>query len=42
MPEGIRNNLGSIDDGEKDLTGKDAALTPWQYLVLCYLREGWS
>jgi DNA-binding NarL/FixJ family response regulator len=26
---------------EKDLAAKIATLTPQQYRVLCYLREGW-
>jgi DNA-binding NarL/FixJ family response regulator len=41
VPEEIRGNLRPIDEEEKDLAGKVATLTPQQYRVLCYLREGW-
>ena len=30
-----------IINREKDLASKIATLTPQQYRVLCYLREGW-
>ena len=41
VPEEFRNNLTPIDSEEKDLAAKIATLTPQQYRVLCYLREGW-
>ena len=41
VPEDIRSNLRPIDKEEKDIAGKVATLTPQQYRVLCYLREGW-
>jgi len=31
----------SVNEEEKDLAAKIATLTPQQYRVLCYLREGW-
>jgi len=41
VPEELRNNLTPVDSEEKDLAAKIATLTPQQYRVLCYLREGW-
>jgi len=41
VPEEFRNNLTPVDSEEKDLAAKIATLTPQQYRVLCYLREGW-
>jgi DNA-binding NarL/FixJ family response regulator len=41
VPEEVRNNLRPIDNEEKELAAKVATLTPQQYRVLCYLREGW-
>jgi DNA-binding NarL/FixJ family response regulator len=41
VPDEFVNNLTPIDSEEKDLAAKIAALTPQQYRVLCYLREGW-
>ena len=41
VPEDIRNNLTPVDREEKSLAAKIATLTPQQYRVLCYLREGW-
>jgi DNA-binding NarL/FixJ family response regulator len=41
IPESMRNNLTPVDREEKDLAAKIATLTPQQYRVLCYLREGW-
>ena len=41
VPEEVRNNLRPIDSEEKELAAKVATLTPQQYRVLCYLREGW-
>jgi DNA-binding NarL/FixJ family response regulator len=41
VPEEVRNNLRPIDTEEKELAAKVATLTPQQYRVLCYLREGW-
>lgn len=33
--------LSPVSQEEKDLAAKIATLTPQQYRVLCYLREGW-
>lgn len=41
VPEEFRNSLTPLDSEEKDLAAKIATLTPQQYKVLCYLREGW-
>ncbi len=41
VPEEFRNSLTPVDSEEKDLAAKIATLTPQQYRVLCYLREGW-
>jgi DNA-binding NarL/FixJ family response regulator len=41
VPEAIRNQIKPIDEEEKSLAAKIATLTPQQYRVLCYLREGW-
>jgi DNA-binding NarL/FixJ family response regulator len=41
VPEELRNSLTPVDSEEKDLAAKIATLTPQQYRVLCYLREGW-
>jgi DNA-binding NarL/FixJ family response regulator len=41
VPEEIRNNLTPVDSEEIDLAAKIATLTPQQYRVLCFLREGW-
>jgi len=41
VPHGMRNSLTPVDNEEKDLAAKIATLTPQQYRVLCYLREGW-
>ena len=41
VPDEFRNNLTPVDSEEKDLAAKIATLTPQQYRVLCYLREGW-
>ena len=41
VPEEFRNSLTPVNDEEKDLATKIATLTPQQYRVLCYLREGW-
>ena len=41
VPDDIRNSLTPVDNEEKDLAAKIATLTPQQYRVLCYLREGW-
>ncbi len=40
IPEAVRNQLKPVDDEEKSLAAKIATLTPQQYKVLCYLREG--
>ncbi len=41
VPEEARNRLRRIDEEEMSLAGKIASLTPQQYKVLCFLREGW-
>ena len=41
VPEEYRNSLMPVTAEEKDLAQKIATLTPQQYRVLCYLREGW-
>lgn len=41
VPEEFSNRLTPVGDEEKDLAAKIATLTPQQYRVLCYLREGW-
>ncbi len=41
VPEAYRNSLTPVDSEEKDLAAKIATLTPQQYRVLCFLREGW-
>lgn len=41
VPEAYRNSLTPVTAEEKDLAVKIATLTPQQYRVLCYLREGW-
>lgn len=41
VPEEARNRLRHIDGEEMNLASKVASLTPQQYRVLCFLREGW-
>jgi len=41
IPENARNRLRRIDEEEMTLAGKISSLTPQQYKVLCFLREGW-
>lgn len=41
VPEEYRNSLMPVTAEEKDLAQKIATLTPQQYRVLCFLREGW-
>lgn len=41
VPDDVRNSLTPVNSEEKDLAAKIATLTPQQYRVLCYLREGW-
>ena len=41
VPEEFRHSLTPVNEEEKDLATKIATLTPQQYRVLCYLREGW-
>lgn len=41
VPEEFENSLTPVAIEEKDLAAKIATLTPQQYRVLCYLREGW-
>ncbi|VUD66671.1 Transcriptional regulatory protein DegU [Thalassocella blandensis] len=37
----FHERLSPVSQEEKDLAAKIATLTPQQYRVLCYLREGW-
>lgn len=41
VPEEIRGNLTPLDSEEKSLAAKIATLTPQQYRVIYFLREGW-
>ncbi|MEO0442767.1 MAG: response regulator transcription factor [Pseudomonadota bacterium] len=41
LPPGVPNTPLVVSDEEKSLAAKVATLTPQQYRVLCYLREGW-
>jgi len=41
VPDEVRGSLTPVNSEEKDLAAKIATLTPQQYRVLCYLREGW-
>lgn len=41
LPPNIKSTLSPLSHEEKSLAAKIAALTPQQYRVLCYLREGW-
>jgi len=41
VPNEYKNSLTPVNNEEKDLAAKIATLTPQQYRVLCYLREGW-
>ncbi len=41
LPENISIQLAPITPEEKSLAAKISTLTPQQYRVLCYLREGW-
>ncbi len=41
LPPNISAQLSPITTEEKSLAAKISALTPQQYRVLCYLREGW-
>ena len=41
LPEGMEGQLPELPLEEKSLLAKIATLTPQQYRVLCYLREGW-
>jgi len=40
FPEELLNQPEQISDNEKSLAAKISTLTPQQYRVLCYLREG--
>ncbi len=37
----FQNNISPVSQEEKLLAAKVATLTPQQYKVLCYVREGW-
>jgi DNA-binding NarL/FixJ family response regulator len=41
VPDEFRHSLTPVNSEEKDLASRIATLTPQQYRVLCYLREGW-
>lgn len=41
VPDDMRGNLTPVDIEEKTLAAKIATLTPQQYRVIFYLREGW-
>ncbi|WP_045856227.1 LuxR C-terminal-related transcriptional regulator [Teredinibacter purpureus] len=41
VPEEFKGSLSPVDVEEKDLAAKIATLTPQQYRVLAYMREGW-
>jgi len=41
VPDDFKDRLTPVKPEEKDLAQKIATLTPQQYRVLCYLREGW-
>jgi DNA-binding NarL/FixJ family response regulator len=41
LPPYMAGNLSPITIEEKSLAAKISTLTPQQYRVLCYLREGW-
>ncbi len=41
IPEKYRSALRPISDEERSLATKVASLTPQQYRVLCFVKEGW-
>ena len=41
LPDDLSDNIQQMTEQEKDLATKISSLTPQQYRVLCYLREGW-
>lgn len=41
VSDDFKHSLSPVSREEKDLAAKIATLTPQQYKVLCYLREGW-
>ncbi|MFL0810343.1 MAG: response regulator transcription factor [Agarilytica sp.] len=41
IPEKYRATLRPISEEERSLANKIASLTPQQYRVLCFLKEGW-
>jgi DNA-binding NarL/FixJ family response regulator len=41
IPILMENQLTAITHEEKSLAAKISTLTPQQYRVLCYVREGW-
>lgn len=41
IPEQYKDNLKPVASDERDLAAKIATLTPQQYRVLSYMREGW-
>ncbi len=41
VPVDMQLHLAPLDNDERDIAAKISQLTPQQYRVLCYLREGW-
>jgi DNA-binding NarL/FixJ family response regulator len=41
VPESARKGMRRVNDEELNLAAKIASLTPQQYRVLCFLKEGW-
>ena len=41
VPEALRGRLRPVDANEKSMASRIATLTPHQYKVLQYIREGW-
>lgn len=40
VPESVSNKLDEVDEAFSELADKVASLTPSQYKVLCYMRDG--
>jgi len=41
VPDRYRSQLRPVSDEERTLAARIASLTPQQYKVLCFLKEGW-
>lgn len=41
VPEAFHSNITPIKSEDRDLAAKVTTLTPQQYRVLCFMREGW-